>query len=183
MMLKTLSLSVVLGLALNVMPVEAQQAPSLLTLEQERVLSDSKAGQVILAEEARVRAELQSQGRQLDAELEAEELRLTGLRATTDPVEFRKLADEFDARVVSTRKEQEEKAAEAQANSEQARRLFFARVAPVLQAILQETGAGAVVEQRLVLISNQNLNITDEVIRRLDRDTQTDPSPTQDEKN
>ncbi|MEM7669991.1 MAG: hypothetical protein AAF317_12760, partial [Pseudomonadota bacterium] len=53
--------------------------------------------------------------------------------------------------------------------AEERRRAFFANVTPILLQILRETGAAAVVDQRSILISKQDLNITEEVIKRLDQ--------------
>ncbi len=142
--------------------------PAFLILEQERVLAESLAGRDVLAQEDAERTELIAEGRALDQELEAEEQQLTDLRPRTDPASFQALADAFDAKVVRIRAEQEEKASALSQAAEQRRRDFFSQVAPILQQILTETGAGAVVEQRAVLMSNQNLNITDRVITRLD---------------
>ena len=150
---------------------------ALLVLDQERVLTDSLPGQALLAEEAEERDALISQARRLDRELEEEERRLTDLRAGMDAAEFRALANAFDDRVVRTRREQDQRAADLTQRSEAARRAFFAKVAPILLDILSETNAGAVIDQRSVLIANQNLNITAEVIKRLNAQAEAPPDP------
>ena len=74
-----------------------------LFINQERLLTGSKAGQALLADEERQRDTLRSEARALDASFEAEERQLTDQRPTLPPEEFRKLADAFDARVVQAR--------------------------------------------------------------------------------
>lgn len=147
--------------------------PAFLVIEQERLLRDSRVGQSILAEEERDRQALLEEGQALDAEFEAEELDLTERRAEMDAAAFRLLADAFDEKVVATRREQEQKAQAVSARAEARRRQFLSRVQPILLEILGETGAGGVVDRRFVLIFKQDLNITDEVIKRLD-ETVTD---------
>ena len=60
------------------------------------------------------------------------------------------------------------KAAALNRRAEERRREFLGKVQPILLEILSETGADAVVDRRFVLIFKQDLNITDEVIKRLD---------------
>jgi Skp family chaperone for outer membrane proteins len=154
----------------------AGDRPVILIVDQERLLTGSIAGQAALAAEEADRAAIAAEGRRLDAELAAEERRLTGQRDAMSPEEFRDLADAFDDRVIEARQGQEDSARAAAERAEQRRRAFFAEAAPILTELMQETGAAAVVDIRLVLIANQNLNITDEAIKRLDAATAaTDP--------
>lgn len=143
-------------------------AQSFLVVEQEKLLSESLYGKEIIRVEAQKRQKLIEEGRNLDRLFEEEERRLTDVRASTDPEEFREIADFFDAKVITTRREQEEKALVLNAENEEGRRKFLATIGPVLLQILNETGASAVVERRSLLIAKQDLNITDEVIKRLD---------------
>ncbi len=155
----------------------AQDVPQglpFLVVDQERLLNESLAGQAVLAEEEADRKTLADSGSRIDAELEAEEQRLTGLRDETEPEAFRAMADAFDDRVVAARREQEEAARAASLRAESRRREFFSSAAPVLAGILADSGAAAIVDQRSILISNQNLNITAEAIRRLDAAFQAD---------
>ena len=132
-------------------------------------MSESATGRAVLAEEEDARAALLQEGRSLDRAFEAEERALTDQRATMSPQAFRPLADAFDEKVVATRRAQEQKALTLTREAEERRRAFFANVTPILLQILRETGAAAVVDQRSILISKQDLNITEEVIKRLDQ--------------
>ncbi|MSU89927.1 OmpH family outer membrane protein [Rhodobacteraceae bacterium 2CG4] len=146
----------------------AEQPPAFLILDQDRLFSGSRHGrQIIDRNEAEADA-LRAEGEQLDRQFEAEERTLTQRRSELEPNEFRRLADAFDEKVVATRREQEEKAAQLNQRIERRRREFFRRVGPVLLEILEQTGAVAIIEQRSVLIAKQDLNITDEAIKRLD---------------
>ena len=87
-----------------------QRARPFLIINQERLLTGSKAGQAILADEESQRDTLRTEARALDASFEAEEKQLTDQRPTMPPEEFRKLSDAFDARVVEARRQQDERA-------------------------------------------------------------------------
>lgn len=171
---------VTLGLAflLPALPLAAQSLGSLvptqgnpppfLILDQDRLFANSALGQQVIATNEDETESLRREGEALDRQFEAEERLLTDRRKELEPAEFRRLADAFDEKVVATRREQEEKAAMLQQNVDRRRRDFFREAGPVLLEILEETGAVAIVEQRSILIGKQDLNITDEAIKRLD---------------
>lgn len=163
------------GLMLAGLPASAQVPEAFLVIEQERLLTDSLAGQAVLQEEEEDRAALLAEGQSLDAAFEAEELALTEQREKMDAAEFRALADAFDTKVVETRREQEAKANAVSRRAEERRRRFLQQVQPILLETLEESGASAVVDRRFVLIFKQELNITAEVIRRLDETYQPEP--------
>lgn len=148
--------------------VPQADVPPFLVIEQDRLLTGSLYGQDIIARNEAEAQALREESQQLDRAFEEEERRLTERRAELPADEFRALADAFDEKVVRTRREQEAKAAALNRRVETRQREFFRRVGPVLLEILKETGASAVFDQREVLISKQDLNITDEVIKRLD---------------
>lgn len=148
----------------------AQTLPSspFLFINQERLLTGSQAGQALLAEEERQRDALRSEARALDSAFEAEERKLTEQRPTMPPEEFRELADAFDARVVQARKDQDERASALAQEFDQRRRQFYARVAPLLVQLMDRAGARAVFDENSALLTDQTLNITDEVIAAID---------------
>lgn len=159
------------------------QPPAFLVIEQDALLSGSLFGKDVLAQEERDRRRLLEEGSRLDDAFEAEEQELTEKRKTMDPEAFRALADAFDAKVVATRRDQEQKAIDLNRAADERRRAFLNRVAPVLLEFLDKTGASAVMDRRSVLIAKQDLNITDEVIKRLDeiyRAENPAPGPRQD---
>ena len=139
-----------------------------LFINQERLLTGSKAGQALLADEEKQRDTLRSEARALDSAFEAEERQLTDQRPTMNPEDFRKLADAFDARVVQARKDQDLRASSLAQEFDQRRRQFYARVAPLLVELMDRAGARAVFDENSALLTDQTLNITDEVIAAID---------------
>ena len=157
--------------------------PAFLVVDQDVVFRDSRLGQSIRQRDQDEAAALRDEGRSLDAAFEAEEKALTDQRKEMEPAEFRKLADAFDEKVVATRREQQERANALAQRSEARKRGFLQQLGPVLLEILTETDAAAVVDQRTLLISKGDLNITEEVIKRLDaayaRDNPDDAAATE----
>lgn len=146
----------------------ADNPPPFLLLNQERILSGSRAGQALLAEEEAAREALRAEAREIDRRFEEEERALTALRAETEPEAFRAMADAFDARVVQARREQDERSTALVIEFEQRRRQFYAEVGPILVGLLSRYGAHAIFDESAVLLADQSLNITDAVIAEID---------------
>jgi Skp family chaperone for outer membrane proteins len=149
----------------------AQQAPlppPFLIINQEQLLTGSEAGRRLLADEERERDALRAEARALDAAFEEEERQLTEQRPTLDPAEFRRLSDEFDARVVQARRDQDNRSTALAQEFDQRRRAFYARVAPILVTLMDRYGAKAILDENSVLLADQSLNITAAVIAEID---------------
>jgi Skp family chaperone for outer membrane proteins len=145
-----------------------QTPPPFLIINQEQILTESEAGRRLLAEEERERDTLRAEARALDAAFEEEERRLTEQRPNLDPAEFRRLSDEFDARVVQARRDQDTRSATLAQEFDQRRRAFYARVAPILVSLMDRYGAKAILDENSVLLADQSLNITAAVIAEID---------------
>jgi Skp family chaperone for outer membrane proteins len=146
----------------------AQDGAPFLLLNQERILTGSRPGQALLAEEEAARDALRAEARAIDRSFEEEERRLTELRATVSPEEFREIADEFDERVVEARRQQDARSTALVLEFDQRRRQFYAEVAPILVRLLSRYGAHAILDESSVLLADQSLNITDAVIAEID---------------
>ncbi|MFV2001481.1 MAG: OmpH family outer membrane protein [Paracoccaceae bacterium] len=164
------------------------QSP-ILTVDSERVFATTIAGRQI-TEDLEVRLEaLVRENRQIEAELVAEELDLTEKRKTMDPAAFRVLADAFDIKVQGIRARQDAKQRELQRLRDAERQSFIDQIAPILSGIGRERGAVVILERRNVLLSADNIDITEEAIARInlalanqkdsdaaaDQNTPTDP--------
>ena len=140
---------------------------AILTIDSERVFNFTIAGRQISKDlEARLAA-LGSENRRIEAELVAEELDLTERRATMDPIEFRVLADAFDEKVQRIRAEQDAKQRALQRLRDADRQSFIDTIAPILSGIGRERGAVVILERRNVLLSADNIDITEEAILRI----------------
>ncbi|HMQ91759.1 MAG TPA: OmpH family outer membrane protein [Amaricoccus sp.] len=155
---------------------EPAAASSFLLVNQERLLTGSLRGQALLAEEEAERDKLRAEARSIDAAFEAEEQKLTESRAELDPAEFRKLADDFDQRVVAARRDQDARSAALASEFDLRRRQFYASVAPILVEVMARHEAKAIFDENSVLLAAQELNITEEVIAEIDA-APGDPAP------
>ena len=140
---------------------------AILTIDSERVFSTTIAGRKITADLEEKLTALGTENRRIEAELVAEELDLTERRATMDPDEFRALADAFDEKVQRIRAEQDAKQRVLERLRDTDRQSFIDAIGPVLSRIGRERGAVVILERRNVLLSADNIDITDEAIARI----------------
>lgn len=139
-----------------------------LTLDQDRLYSETLFGQRLQAEIAETSQVLAERNRVLTEQLTAEEKALTEKRKEVTPAEFRALADAFDEKVVKLREEQDAKIEALQRRRDLERRVFTGRILPILSEIVQDSGAVAILDDRAVILSADSIDITDRAIRRID---------------
>ncbi|MEO9514803.1 MAG: OmpH family outer membrane protein [Paracoccaceae bacterium] len=149
------------------------QSP-VLTVDSERLFSESKFGQRVALALEEAGQEIQAENDQIAAELELEELELTKQREVLEPEEFRRLAAAFDEKAEKTRGERAEASRTLSRRLEEERRAFLSAAVPILQEIMLESGAAVVLEQRSVFISARAVDITAIAIDRIDSRMEND---------
>lgn len=158
-------------------PASAQALRPFLYINQERILTGSERGRALLAEEEQARDDLRAEARGIESDFEAEERQLTEQRPTLSAEAFRAKSNDFDARVVKARADQDARAATLAQEFDQRRRAFYAAVAPILVGVMERAGALAIFDENTVLIADQSLNVTDEVIAAIDATQPDAPAP------
>ena len=155
------------------MPAQAQQQGGtplpVLTLDQERLYETTLFGQRMQRELNAARNDLIAENSRLQSELEAEEARLTEQRGEMEVEAFRELADAFDERVTEIRAEQEAKTRALQRRQERAQQSFFQAIAPVVQEVVREKGALAILDARAIILASDEIDVTDEVRAKVDQ--------------
>lgn len=138
-----------------------------LTIQMDRLFNESAFGLRTSADIEADVAVLTAENRRIEAELRAEELDLTERRKTMEPEAFRALADAFDSKVQLTRQEQNAKFDDINRRAEQARRAFLKAAEPVLEQIMADAGASAVLDSASVVMSAPHADITNLAIGRI----------------
>jgi Skp family chaperone for outer membrane proteins len=142
---------------------------SILVIEPERLFSETQFGMRLEAEIEKTGSDIAIENRAIESELTVEEQSLTDQRATLPADEFRTLADIFDEKVQSLRREQDAKARALGVKTEEARREFFDQIRPVLAEVMVRSGAFVILEQRSVFLSADAIDVTDFVISLVDQ--------------
>ncbi len=164
-----LCVALAVGLATPGIAQTAEAArPPILTLDQDAIFARSLFGQA-LTRAFEVEAEaLKAQSRDIDAQLEAEERKLTERRANLTPAEFRPLAEAFDQKVAALRAGQDAKARAFAQRREEGKARFIQTVGPILGDYMVAQGAFAIVNRAAIVVSLGAIDITDEVIAAID---------------
>lgn len=167
------ALAVLLGLTALAAGAQTQPSPPplrspILTVDEERLFTESRFGKAILAARDADAAGLVAENRKIEADLEAEERALTGQRQKMTKAEFAPLSEAFNAKVEGIRKAQDAKSQDLTQRFDDQRRRFSDAAVPVLGQVMAERGALAIVSKRAILIGVDNVDITVEAIARLD---------------
>ncbi|MBN2905230.1 MAG: OmpH family outer membrane protein [Rhodobacteraceae bacterium] len=149
----------------------------ILTLEQDRLFSDSRTGKAVLDRLEADTAALAAENRKIEAQLIAEERDLTDQRGQLPADEFRPLAQAFDEKVVAIRRAQDAKARALAQRRDADQKAFYRQALPLLAEIVRERGAVAVLERGAVILSAEQVDITDAAIALIDSRMAPDAAP------
>ena len=140
----------------------------ILTLDRDRLLSETRFGQAVEAQFERDSQVLIAENLRLEQALETEERELTDQRATLPAEEFRALAEEFDTKTEAIRAAQDAKSRAITSRRDAERQRFLQAAIPVLADLMRESGAVAIFDKEMVILSLRGVDITDEAIARID---------------
>ena len=141
---------------------------SVVVLDRDALYANSLFGQRVRGDVEAALSELTSQNRRIEAELEAEEQRLTEMRATTETADFRALAIAFDEKVEGIRRAQSAKERAISQQTDRAQALFFEQARPVLSRLAIDSGALVILDRRSVIAAADQVDITTEAVARID---------------
>ncbi len=148
---------------------DLQPAPDIVSLDRERVFTDSIAGKRIQQEIEKRQNTLRAENQLIDTQLTEEEKSLAEQRKIDLPDVFATKATAFDEKVKRVRQEQRDKGQKIVQFAQASRTDFFKQVAEVLRSYMAQNGVNLVLEANTVMMSAQQADITQEVINRLDR--------------
>ena len=139
---------------------------SILVLDRQAIVMGSKLGQNIHQQinddVDKLRAELGPQGQQLQSEMQA-------LQVQPSSPDHDKKMQALQVKEADFRQKVQAKQSLIQGGEMVAQQRFTAELTAVANAIMQERGADAVVEKASVFTSVSGIDITKDVIQRLDR--------------
>lgn len=144
------------------------QKTAIVTLDQDQLYLGTQYGRALQAKFESESAALLAENRKIDAGLEAEERELTTKRTTMTAQDFRPLAEAFDTKANDLRKAQDVKSTELAKSRDADRQAFFQAVAPILGDYMVERGAVAILDKSAIVVSLGSIDITKEVIARID---------------
>ena len=162
------SLGVSLPNAAKAQQSGVQSVSQIVTIDRQRLFSETAYGQRVVATVEAERARLAQETRAAEVALAQEEKLLTEQRSSLDPTSFRVLADAFDKKVNELRAEGQVREQEFVRVLEREQSAFFDRIGPILGRMVRELGAVVILDRRAILLATRNIDITDMAIRRID---------------
>ena len=172
-------LSAVLAFAAPVHGQEAAAPSSVLTVDLEKIARESDYGQRVNGLYQAEILTLQSQAKQVEAELIAEEQDLVAQRDIVSPEEFKELSKAFDRKVVAIREDQNSKQSELQAKQREDQRNLLRLIAPILYEIVSARGASVLIDRRNIVLDLSSVDITDEAIAKMNETLGDGSTPTE----
>ncbi len=172
-------LSAVLAFAAPVHGQEAAAPSSVLTVDLEKIARESDYGQRVNGLYQAEILTLQSQAKQVEAELIAEEQDLVAQRDIVSPEEFKELSQAFDRKVVAIREDQNSKQSELQAKRREDQRNLLRLIAPILYEIVSARGASVLIDRRNIVLDLSSVDITDEAIAKMNETLGDGSTPTE----
>lgn len=150
-------------------PDRVSDGAPILTLDQDALYLSSAWG-------GRAQAQLDAEGTKITAEnerltelLSTEEARLTQQRAELAAAEFRRLAEDFDTRATTIRRERAQAVQRLNEWADADRAAFFRAALPVMGQLMQDRGAVAVLDRRTVFVSLDAIDVTGQLVTLLDQ--------------
>ena len=144
-----------------------QVVTTILTVDLDRLFGQSQFGERIADDYNTGRLDLNAENRRIADALRVEELELAAQRPDMDPTVFRTEAEAFDEKAQGIRRAQDAKENALEANLEEGRAQFLEVSRPILEQLMVERGALAIVDRRLVLLSNPIIDVTDAAIQSI----------------
>lgn len=172
-------LSAVFAFAAPVHGQESAAPSSVLTVDLEKIARESDYGQRVNGLYQAEILTLQSQAKQVEAELIAEEQDLVAQRDIVSPEEFKELSQAFDRKVVAIREDQNSKQSELQAKQRDDQRNLLRLIAPILYEIVSARGASVLIDRRNIVLDLSSVDITDEAIAKMNETLGDGSTPTE----
>ena len=149
---------------------------SVLVLSQDDLFKKSVAGRALLKVFEEKQALLFSEASKVEQDFILEEQKLTDQRLILAPADFQVLADEFDSKVEKMRKFRTNKDKKLQQDFIRWRKKFVQIVLPIVRELMAQYEASVVIDTiNRGLIYDQNIDVTDIIIKRLDEEFLSNP--------
>ncbi len=144
-----------------------QVAPTILTVDIDRLFSQSQFGERIAQTYTQGREDLAIENRIIADALREEELALTAQRADMAANVFRTEAEAFDEKAQGIRRAQDAKERALEETLTQGREQFLDVTRPILGQLMVDRGAFAILDRRSVLLSLGSIDVTEDAIARI----------------
>lgn len=147
---------------------DQQVAPTILTIDVDRLFAQTQFGARIFRNYNEGRAALAAENPRIADALREEEIALAAQRNDMAPDVFRTEAEAFDAKAQAIRRAQDAKERALDDALNAGRDQFFVLSRPILGELMVERGAFALLDRRSAFLSLSSIDVTVDAIARID---------------
>ena len=140
----------------------------ILVVDMQRIQRDSSAAISVREQTAAMRTNLEKTIAERAREISSEEAELAELRQRLTTDEFRARVRSFEEKVFANRDFAQRESSKLQSLLAQASTRLRREIAPILAQLLREREAQLMLDSSQVILNAETLDVTDEVIQRLD---------------
>ncbi len=147
--------------------VQAATPTVIVVVSMDVILSQSQVGKSVATQLQSYSTALQAEAKKSNDSIQAEAKKLSKDRALMQPADFNKKVTALQQREGDLQRRMGEKGQELQLAEQKARSQIDQALGPIITDIMTKNGANVVLEKGSTLITTPELDITPEVLRRL----------------
>lgn len=140
----------------------------ILVLNVDEAYAASAWGQRAQADLEAAAREIETENSRLEAQMTKEERALTEERTKLSSDKFRQKAEAFDQHAQAVRRERKQAAVDLGNRAQADRNAFLNAAVPVIAGLMEEQNAGIVLDRRQTLVAIDAVDITTELVERMD---------------
>ena len=163
---------IVIFLFLHGFNVHAESYPntSIAIVDLNLILSDSKAAKAATKDFEKIQKDTESEIVESDKLMLEERNKLIEQQSVIAPEAFEVKAQDYEKKLQNYQVEKQNKLRNLEGVLQKARNEILENVKPILEEISKELGVTVILEKNSVLLSATNMDITDEVIKKLNKE-------------
>jgi Skp family chaperone for outer membrane proteins len=166
----TITLLILIFVSFNVLANENYPNTSIAIVDLNLILSDSKAAKNATKQFEVIQKDTEDEIIASDKKMLEERNKLIEQQSIVAPESFELKAKDYENKLQNYQIEKQNKLRKLEGVLQSARNEILEKVKPILEELSKEIGVTVILEKNSVLLSATNMDITDDVIKRLNKE-------------
>ena len=169
---KKINTLAIISLILYITNVHADTYPntSIAIVDLNLILSESKAAKDATKQFEKIQSDTEAEIIESDKSMLDERNKLIEQQSVIAPEAFEIKAKDYEKKLQNYQSEKQNKLRKLEGTLQNARNVILEEVKPILENLSKELGVTVILEKNSVLLSATNIDITDEVIKKLNKE-------------
>ena len=168
-----LAMLVISGFGATTAMAQSAQTAKVLVVDEREVIRNSLAGKDLNQQVQTQTAELQTERDRLQQEIRAQEAELQRQSQILSPEALQERGQAAAQKFAAAQNDYEDRARRVQIGIARAERDLRSSLNPIYQELLTKYGANLILERNTIIMPGPGMNVTQEVVERLDQNLQT----------